>query len=134
MESSIYQVPRPYLQIVFSSQKQIHCSFITLAIKTEAIKQKHPDGLKYFVEKYSVKCNRELAFKSVVVSTYLDELIMELKECGIEPEKEFICFSAISDASKSGDGVTVEICDWLKGVAHNRGLSVYYEGEQTVNK
>jgi hypothetical protein len=50
-----------YPEVVFNPDREIKCVFLTVVVKTAALKEKYPDTLRAFVQKYNVRCNRSLA-------------------------------------------------------------------------
>ena len=126
-----------YPEVVFNAHKEIKCVFFTLAVKTAALKQKYLGGLKAFVQKYNVRCNRSLAVIVAMNGLDLKEPLADLKKNKLIADEDYVYFDATADFMWKGEGVDADLpVPWLKGVTSGNGMKVIYcifECSLTVN-
>ena len=118
-----------YPEVVFNSDKEIKCVFLSVVVKTTALKEKYPGGLRAYVQKYNVRCNRNLAVIVAMNHLDLEEPIADLEKNGLIPDVDYLYFDATIDFMCKGEGVDADLpVDWLKGVTSGEGMKVCYNG------
>ena len=81
-------------QIMFDSDEEIRCVFLTLVVKVESLRKKYKEGIGKFLEKYGARCNRNLAYLCAMGGEDLNEPIMDLEKSGLTFDEDFFCFDA----------------------------------------
>jgi len=118
-----------YPEVVFNSHKEIKCVFLTLVVRTVALKEKYPGGLKAFVQRYNVHCNRNLAVIVAMKGLDLKEPNENLEKNGLIADMDYLYFDATRDVMWKGEGVAAELpVPWLKRVTSGDGMKVCYSG------
>jgi hypothetical protein len=118
-----------YPEVIFTSHKEIKCVFLSVVVRTAALKKKYAGGLKAFVQKYNVRCNRNLAVIVAMNHLDLEDPIADLEKNGLIADVDYLYFDATRDVMWNGEGVDADVpVPWLKGVTCGDGMKVYYNG------
>ena len=118
-----------YPEVVFNAHKEIKCVFLSVVVKTTALKEKYPGGLRAYVQKYNVRCNRSLAVIVAMNGLDLKKPIEDLEKNGLIADEDYLYFDATRDFMHNGEGVAADLpVPWLKGVTSGHGMKVIYNG------
>ena len=122
---------RPY--VAHNSRRKIRCCFLTVVVKNKALIKHYKGGLKGFMDKYSARCNHDIAV-DCYMGGEVDDTIKDLLGNGLTIDEDFTVFDAgcyALDLSMNSDNIerqhTVELgVNWLKALYTGEGFYVWY--------
>jgi hypothetical protein len=120
-------------QLLFESEVKMRCAFLSLVIKTDALRRKYEGGVRAFVEKHQAHCNRDLVVLCAMCPEDLNDPLLDIEKSGLDGEEDFAIFDAfqkalgIEMAREHGMEVEQEVrfpMGWLKGFVQRGGIMV----------
>ena len=120
-------------QLLFEAEKEIRCAFLSLVIKTDALRRKYGGGVRAFVEKYQARCNRDLVVLCSMGPEELNDPLHDIEQSGLDGEEDFAVFDAFQKAlgieMARERGMEEEVrfsTRWLKGFVQRGGVVVHF--------
>ncbi len=121
------------LYVAYDSSEKIRCCFFTVVIKNNALAKNYQGGLRSFMDKYSARCNHEIAVVCYMGGE-VDDTIKDLLGNGLTVDEDFTIFDAGSyamDLSMNPEyrkwKHTIELgVNWLKALYTGEGFYVWY--------
>ena len=132
-ESSGKPSVRP--KLMFDSEEEIRCAFLTLVVKVESLRKKYKEGMGKFMERHGARCNRNLAYLCAMGGEDLDKPVLDLQMNGLTFGEDCFCFDAawkllgIEMARKFDKEVSEEVrfpVEWLTGRIHNGTMLISF--------
>jgi hypothetical protein len=123
----------PSPQIVSRSDEPVRCAFYTLAIRTDALRERYKGGIRAFASLYKPQFGTGLAILCAMVDEDLCDPTLDIKRNGLKEERDFVCFDAAKKALSLKMlrelGVKMEsdvkfAVPWLTGYVENGGVMV----------
>ena len=127
--------PRSRPKLMFDSDEEIRCAFLTLVVKVESLRKKYKEGIGKFLERHGARCNRYLAYLCAMGGEDLDEPVLDLQMNGLTFGEDCFCFDAarqllgIELTKKFDKKVSEEVrfpVEWLTGRIHNGTMLISF--------
>jgi hypothetical protein len=78
-----------HLRLVFDSQEQLKCGFLSIVVKNRSLATFYPGGVRRFIERFSSRCNRSLTVFNGAGQEFND-LVMTLEAHGLREKIDFV--------------------------------------------
>ena len=112
----------------YSTRKKFRCIMLTIIIKTEALKEKYPGGVRKFGKDYYIQYNRDIAVHCEMGSG-INDIMKRIIKIGFIDLEDFFVFDASGHLGIPWikDKKPVEFpVDWIRGYVRGPATMVYF--------